>query len=1118
MKRFEWGLADEGITLQLVEFPIIGLFGNRKVLPVREWVSGGDEDIRRGLLAITSLLQNMDDTALDSNSVLLPHAVVASLSDAQARSLSLPPTLQYDVRIESEGSLADIAQYDLTSELMDGMTRVYVDERIGSIVCIGESQQRIPSPAYEIIEIVSAFEGERDAKLDSLGRIGQLLNADTGTEAHLDIERTLANMRIKHVAAFSASVKGDNSDNPILAPVLFSSQSREASEESGNCLHESDQLLTAGQAGHFNNEYLSTSSTPTTYLLPSSEYVFIDPSIREAMSSFRKICNASPDKKRAFLKSPRAMLVEMSDSPDEMEHTIDTVFVETLQFSNRVTRVGELEQVSLPFYAEDSNEWGFDCIVVTQEGVEGAITIPKDDIPDVLNQLRAAVKARDAEIDLYGRKVEPTQELIDAIKKHLREEPPESCPGLGPGSIPPWRNTTQYGANSIDNYIESAYKCNGIYRNPKLPQTTTSLLREGISLKGYQDEGVAWMTRCYNEGLPGLLLADDMGLGKTLQALAFMGSYAETSRPDKHLPMLVVAPTGLISNWICEMTKFLKDGVLGKVIQIHGHHVRKYKSVRGRDIDENTAMLDKDAISQAGVVMTTYETYRNYNISFSAVEFGMVILDEIQKVKNPISLNTRCIRGINSQFTIGLSGTPVENSMGDIWSIMDVIHPGLIGQSLKEFMAYFRDEDEERLAHKSKYLHNLLVHTDDCGIHPRSILRRTKDILNKDAAHSLPSKTYHPHEGASRFMPPIQADIYQEHLSIEPRIKALLFLRRISTTPSTLDEAAEQGDRLIKDSAKIRETFRILDKIKAKDEKAIIFLEARDYQEPLSLLIKERYSLPESPLIINGKVGGDERRRRIERFRKTGDGFGILILSPKSGGVGLNITCANHVIHLDRWWNPALEDQCNDRVYRIGQKKAVHIYTPMSVHKLLPDTSFDVVLDILLKKKRKSSHLFLMPATIGEIEMERLFGKKKDEGRPRRLDLEDTYALETGIEFEQHVSKLLADHDFKAKMTPDAGDGGADLVVHEGGHKVLIQCKQVQSKNGKLAQRGVDDMVRARQCYGGASLLVLVTNSVIIPTTVQKSAEENEVLIADGFHIDKGGIGLANLIKKNLAA
>ena len=172
--------------------------------------------------------------------------------------------------------------------------------------------------------------------------------------------------------------------------------------------------------------------------------------------------------------------------------------------------------------------------------------------------------------------------------------------------------------------------------------------------------------------------------------------------------------------------------------------------------------------------------------------------------------------------------------------------------------------------------------------------------------------------------------------------------------PADADLFKEQSARLVS-------LFDILDELHGKGEKALVFLEDLDMQDLLAMMIQQRYQLERKPLQINGTVPGARRQEAVRKFQSSPLAFDVMILSPRAGGVGLTLTAANHVIHLSRWWNPAVEDQCTDRVFRIGQEREVHVYVPLAKHPEIGESSFDYVLDRLLKRKRELSTKMLIP-------------------------------------------------------------------------------------------------------------------------------------------------------------
>jgi SNF2 family DNA or RNA helicase len=189
-------------------------------------------------------------------------------------------------------------------------------------------------------------------------------------------------------------------------------------------------------------------------------------------------------------------------------------------------------------------------------------------------------------------------------------------------------------------------------------------------------------------------------------------------------------------------------------------------------------------------------------------------------------------------------------------------------------------------------------------------------------------------------------------------------LRRVSLHPSLIEGGVKASELKVEDSARFVAMINILDKVSASGEKVLVFLESLDLQDAdqLPLLLQRRYGMSKSPMVINGQVSTEARQDRVNAFQRDG-GFDVMLLSPKAGGVGLTLTAANHVIHLSRWWNPAVEDQCSDRVYRIGQTKPVHIYYPLALLPEAAEHSFDWQLQVLMDRKRKlAQNLLAAPA------------------------------------------------------------------------------------------------------------------------------------------------------------
>jgi hypothetical protein len=276
VNTFEWTNTTDGVVMSLVRREKSLLKSSSSSLPIADWESGGENPVLIGLSALTELLQDVVDTS--ATGILIPHCDIANLSEQQAQALNLPLSVPFQLRIWSEGRVLDNS-IQLQSEFLDMGREVFVDSRMGSIISIGRSNYRLPNPIYQLCEIVRHFPEQKDAKLESISEASALLELDSSRTASDDL---LANIKIRHVAAFSAAVSG-NLDNPELSPILFARHIIESASENGELCDEAQQILTVDQSADFSTLFKDDSIARQTYLLASGEYLYIDPSIRPAL-------------------------------------------------------------------------------------------------------------------------------------------------------------------------------------------------------------------------------------------------------------------------------------------------------------------------------------------------------------------------------------------------------------------------------------------------------------------------------------------------------------------------------------------------------------------------------------------------------------------------------------------------------------------------------------------------------------------------------------------------------------------------------------------------------------------------------------------------------------------
>lgn len=1112
MKTFAHRVELEGVFFRLLSTERKAFSSKTDVLPLSAWDSDGQREILVGIASLSDYLDEAIDTT--AQEICVPHEAVAAFSDADGASLGLPPTMPYQLRVWGEGNWFDNS-YTLCSEVLDLGAPVYIDKRVGAFIYIGSKCYRIPSPLYEVVSLVSRFPEGRDEKIEAQSTLGRLLGDPELSSSQVNVDKPIANIRIQHVAKFSASVVGNTVD-PKFYPILFGQHIVNEAEDTGELLSETQQILNPGQRDAFNAEFFSAPQAKATYVLASGEYVYIDPSIRPALKAFRKVCASSTDVRRAFLKAPNAVLAENLDEPnDSPELTIDAGFVETSQFSERVTGVGIWSAPDLPWLASESNNWGTEVLVFTQAGLAQPIVIAKSALPEAIAKVESGLQSQASVVTVGDAEIPVSTELVNSMRQMLPvSADEEETKDRAKVEKPADPRLSKYVVETLDGYEAINFVRNRTPPPRPLSVRLPRVLVPSTKPMAHQMAGLSWLVKAYNEGVPGLLIADDMGLGKTLQALLLMACYREQSAEGKTLPILVVAPTGLLANWLQEIDTHFGGQGIGSVTQAYGRFLKPLKvSGATNDMASGLPTLNAAALESADIVLTTYESLRDYQISFAGIRFGIVIYDEIQKVKNPRSLISRAAAAVNAGFSIGLTGTPVENSIADLWTIFDVLSPGLMSRSLKDFMAEFGGSpDDPVIQERLERLHDELVGAADSQT--ATVLRRMKTEVFGEK--SMPKKIVVPVEKTSIEMPKEQADAYHSLLKRVQKneirmIEGLQGFKRLSMAPREYEHFTQDVQGFIRSSGRLHQFFDILDRIKDENEKVLIFIESLKLQPILSQVIKERYKLSQRPLIINGAIEGASRQKIVNSFQKEGDGFNVILISPKAGGVGLTLTAANHVIHLERWWNPAVEDQCNDRAYRIGQTKDVVVYMPATYHPVREIPSFDMVLHQILEKKRHLAQSIFFPTELTPEEFSEIFRMGSDpieQVTYQPLTLEETWQLDSGEAFETYVAAALRHAGFEIRMTKKSWDYGCDLVAKKGDRIILCQIKQVRSD--KALGSGVNEILNAKGRYKSQvpSDLALITNARTVTKSQKSLASEHSIKIILGNSVQDYGAAL----------
>ena len=444
------------------------------------------------------------------------------------------------------------------------------------------------------------------------------------------------------------------------------------------------------------------------------------------------------------------------------------------------------------------------------------------------------------------------------------------------------------------------------------------------SLRPYQQAGVRWLYLLARLGL-GACLADDMGLGKTIQTLALLLVLKrERARiGTSGSASLLVAPASLLANWAAEAARFAPDL---RVVIAHPSALST----------DELRSLDSAAFDAVDLVITSYATLLRLPV-LSQIHWRLVIADEAQAIKNPGAKQTRQLKNLKGDARIALTGTPLENRLSDLWSLFDFTHPGLLG-SQKVFADFAR-----RLASTGHFgpLRNLVK---------PYILRRLK--TDKRVIADLPDKT---ELNAWCQLALRQAALYQQLVKDLARalddadgiarkgivLSFLMQFKQICNHPSQwLGDAAWRGE----DSGKFARLRELAEVVREKQEKMLVFTQFRETTEPLASFLGAVFG--REGLVLHGATPVTRRRGLVERFQND-ELTPFFVLSLKAGGSGLNLTAASHVIHFDRWWNPAVENQATDRAFRIGQRRNV------LVHKFVCRGTVEERIDALIESKKQ---------------------------------------------------------------------------------------------------------------------------------------------------------------------
>lgn len=674
-------------------------------------------------------------------------------------------------------------------------------------------------------------------------------------------------------------------------------------------------------------------------------------------------------------------------------------------------------------------------------------------------------------------------------------------------------------------------------------------------LHPHQVLGASWLSRIATGGgadgscARGALLADDMGVGKTIQVLAFLTSIMQDLASSQE-SILIVAPVSLIKNaWLEDgFRKFFTrkaifiDGIGEgpEVVEFDACPVKINKKKLNEEAYRWQAQMDETGCRladcdidfelreplerlrewmQGKIVLCSYETLRINSLALGAVDFRAVILDEAQKIKNESALQAHAAKALKSKMNIAMTGTPIENSILDLWNLVDFVSPGKLGPKTSfrsHFLAPLRESEAgspERKALREELERQLSP----------IWLRRTKDQVFTEG--QLP-KIYHydsmadevsgqrMNKHAAPMSPEVFRSKYKNAAGIFADAKAgeglvaIQKMLQLCIAPwLSFGEAATWANhkRLFELAPKLKVLFDILDEIRSLSpeagQKVLIFCNLIDVQVSLGALIEDWqesvFGQKIEVQIFNGDISSKVREQRLQKFTNA-TGFQVMILSPKAGGVGLNLQEANHVIHYTREWNPAIEKQATARAYRLGQNRPVHVYYPTTTLTDFNQESAEEILAKMLTSKRDVMDDFTF--SIGDFAItEQDFSEKinSDPDCDPIIGFEDLPTISYS-EFEKLVYIILENRGYDVSLIAGPNDGGSDvLAMCPNGRQpnLIVQAKHTSRMAARIQKEAIT------QVYGHQKIVegergrpfkpVAVTNAYFSETALRYAQHNN---------------------------
>jgi SNF2 family DNA or RNA helicase len=990
----------------------------------------------------------------EDNLFKIEHKDIYELGKEYLELFRFPKTFEGSMEVKLRG-LINQGNAQFQVKLFDEK-EIFPYQIFGSILKVSNYEEYVlPKNMYDIFSRNKSLDNSSEYSMYSFI---ETLQEDTSNK--IKFEGLGDNDFIKTVKKIAIDIQEDENNNLLLTPKFDDLPTEHSKIYEKNIDNSSESLL-------ITNVDKKTNSL-NRYLLNKS-----DIEVSKTINKTKKIKKEDVPK---FMSNPTSFF---EYDNEELEEKLKEVF----DFGYRIVGIGEpyvgyfgSVKIDTPLSEVLKKDPEF-IEIVDKEYVKEFVEDNEDDLPAIVEQIKNAKDTSKPDININGKKINDYEydTYIDLCEKQIKKNTQTKEKELREEKSKEVLQINSNDESDIEIEVEYKKRLEDIIVEDTEPKNLYSDFE--FTPKQHQVIALNWFIDLYKNEFKGCLLADDMGLGKTFQVISFI-NYIINHKKD--FKILIVAPTILIDNWNNEFENALKQTAKQnykiKIIRGSTKALDELELItKGKKTKEEVFknIENVNFVDDYNIYITTYKTLQKYQFAWAFmaedknIGIECIVYDEAQNIKNPNALQTQAAKAVSSlcNFNILLSGTPIENELRDIWCLFDVFDPLFFG-SWKNFRKEFVNNTENIESRLRSKISNYM-------------LRRLKNQV----LDSLPIK-YEPkldEKLSNHYSPKIinftneETKLYESIInSNEASLSKLRQLRLISMHPILINKEVSLIDYCLKNDvlnefSKTRELLNVLENVKSKNEKAIIFVISKNMQILLKSTLSKKYGLHVH--VVNGENNkSSSLKNMLDDFRSK-EGFNIIILSTLAAGVGLTLNEANHVIHYERHWNPSKEDQASDRVYRIGQTKDVYIH-----HFIIrldnKKSSFDEGLNQLIMNKKSLSEDTLIPTSgVTEKELTEVLFEKDTTNK-----LVDIDTL-TPFEFENYVKEIFKKKGFNSTLTEKyPSEYGADVIAIKDEEIIAIQCKHssVQNNFGREAMYQLHS--EAKQFYK-ATKLIAITNS-----------------------------------------